>query len=192
MAGRRSDTRERIQQVALDLFVHQGYEKTSLREIAERLEVTKAALYYHFRTKEDIVASLLDDLAVSVDEVLEWARAQEDPAGTRQELIRRLAALIGGRYGAVMRLWQENQPALKDFHDRNPLVARMKELMTIITAGERDPAALLRGRLALAALVMGNAPQMWEDTPVEEPGKVALEVALDLVSPRGRPAGDAT
>src|SRR5690606_31787714 len=44
---RRGDTRQRIQDVALDLFAEQGYEKTSLREIAERLDVTKAALYYH-------------------------------------------------------------------------------------------------------------------------------------------------
>ena len=42
-------TRQRIQAVALELFTEQGYEKTSLREIAERLNVTKAALYYHFK-----------------------------------------------------------------------------------------------------------------------------------------------
>ena len=43
-ASRRGDTRARIQQVALELFAEQGYERTSLREIAERLGVTKAAL----------------------------------------------------------------------------------------------------------------------------------------------------
>src|SRR5580704_12464879 len=51
--ARRGDTRARIQQVALELFAEQGYDKTSLREIAERLDVTKAALYYHFKSKED-------------------------------------------------------------------------------------------------------------------------------------------
>lgn len=65
-------TRERILDVALDLFTENGYEQTSLREIASYLGVTKAALYYHFASKEEIllalhlrlhaVASGLDDL----------------------------------------------------------------------------------------------------------------------------------
>ncbi len=53
-----SSTRERILDIALDLFVDQGYDGTSLREIAERLGVTKAALYYHFEAKEDILMAL--------------------------------------------------------------------------------------------------------------------------------------
>ena len=48
----RGDTRARIQQVALELFAERGYDKTSLREIAERLDVTKAALL-HFKSKEE-------------------------------------------------------------------------------------------------------------------------------------------
>ena len=53
-----ASTRERILDVALDLFSDQGYDATSLREIAERLGVTKAALYYHFASKEDILMAL--------------------------------------------------------------------------------------------------------------------------------------
>lgn len=54
----RGATRERILDVALDLFTEQGYDKTSLREIAEALGFTKAALYYHFERKEDILLAL--------------------------------------------------------------------------------------------------------------------------------------
>src|SRR5512133_2651980 len=53
-----SSTRQRILDVALELFNEQGYDKTSLREIAKRLGVTKAALYYHFERKEDILLEL--------------------------------------------------------------------------------------------------------------------------------------
>src|ERR1700749_1639001 len=51
-------TRERILDIALELFSEQGYDKTSLRDIAERLGTTKAALYYHFARKEDILLEL--------------------------------------------------------------------------------------------------------------------------------------
>jgi len=54
----RGSTRERILDIALELFTEQGYEKTSLREIADRLGTTKAALYHHFQRKEDILLEL--------------------------------------------------------------------------------------------------------------------------------------
>jgi AcrR family transcriptional regulator len=53
-------TRDRILEVALDLFTEQGFDKTSLREISEGVGVTKAALYYHFRSKEEILSSLVE------------------------------------------------------------------------------------------------------------------------------------
>src|ERR1700723_3214126 len=77
----RGDTRERIQAVALELFAEHGYEKTSLREIAERLGVTKAALYYHFKSKEDIVRSFTDDYFAELAALLEWAKEQPRGGG---------------------------------------------------------------------------------------------------------------
>lgn len=72
-AGGSHDTRERILEVALDLFIDQGYDKTSLREIAGRLGLTKAALYYHFPSKQDILMALhlrLHDLFAESIEIL--------------------------------------------------------------------------------------------------------------------------
>jgi AcrR family transcriptional regulator len=51
-------TRERILDVALELFAAQGYDGTSLRQIAEQLSITKAAIYYYFESKEDILMAL--------------------------------------------------------------------------------------------------------------------------------------
>ena len=58
LAHEANSTRERILDAALELFVTQGYDGTSLRQIAEQLGVTKAALYYHFESKEDILLAL--------------------------------------------------------------------------------------------------------------------------------------
>lgn len=51
-------TRERILDVALELFTAQGFDGTSMREIAGRLQISKPAIYYHFASKEDILMAL--------------------------------------------------------------------------------------------------------------------------------------
>lgn len=53
-----ASTRERILDVALDLFTEQGFDGTSMREIAERLHITKPSIYHHFASKEDILMAL--------------------------------------------------------------------------------------------------------------------------------------
>src|SRR5277367_6636094 len=85
----RTDTRARIQQVAVELFTEHGYESTSLREIAERLDVTKAALYYHFKSKEDIVVSLVEDYFGQIDSLIEWGRSQPRTPEVHGEILRR-------------------------------------------------------------------------------------------------------
>jgi AcrR family transcriptional regulator len=92
------DTRGAIREVALELFSRHGYEKTSLREIAERLGMTKAALYYHYPSKQALL------LAIVVPLIDEW-RAVADKVETlphltthvRQMLTDFLEVLLGHR-----------------------------------------------------------------------------------------------
>jgi len=51
-------TRGRILDVALDLFTDQGFDGTSIREIAGRLRISKPAIYHHFASKEEILLAL--------------------------------------------------------------------------------------------------------------------------------------
>jgi AcrR family transcriptional regulator len=53
-----ASTRERILDVAQDLFTDQGFDGTSMREIAQRLNISKPAIYYHFASKEEILMAL--------------------------------------------------------------------------------------------------------------------------------------
>jgi AcrR family transcriptional regulator len=82
-----ASTRERIIQAAIDLFASQGYGGTSLRHIAEQLGVTKAAVYHHFRTKDDIarvvLGRALDVLAAMTDRLIV---AGTDPAAWQRAL----------------------------------------------------------------------------------------------------------
>jgi AcrR family transcriptional regulator len=73
-------TSERIRSVAAELFAEKGYGETSLREIAERLGITKAALYYHYPSKEQLLQAIVqpffDDIRVLVAQA-----EQELPSG---------------------------------------------------------------------------------------------------------------
>ena len=71
MPRAQSDTKAEIRDAAVDLFGRQGYERTSLREIAERLGISKAALYYHYPSKHDLLAALVDPLVTDAGRLLE-------------------------------------------------------------------------------------------------------------------------
>ncbi len=72
----RRDTRQEILQAAQELFREQGYDATSLRQIAAELAITKAALYYHFPAKDDIIVALARPFLDALEEFVEAVRAQ--------------------------------------------------------------------------------------------------------------------
>ncbi|MBN2494840.1 MAG: TetR/AcrR family transcriptional regulator [Deltaproteobacteria bacterium] len=55
-----SGTRDKILEAADDLFGQVGYDAATTREIAERCQVNKALIHYHFKNKEGLLASVLD------------------------------------------------------------------------------------------------------------------------------------
>ena len=90
-AVRRSgvETRRQAQQVALELFTTQGYENTTLRQIADELGLNKASLYYYFSSKEAILQSLFDERGTESEQLVAWLREQpRDPALLERSVLR--------------------------------------------------------------------------------------------------------
>ena len=188
MAQRRPGTRERIQQVALELFAERGYDDASMREIAERVGLTKAALYYHFRTKEDILASAIEDVASSMDELSDWLRAQPASAQTRVAALERLVALVSGRLGPLARFAQENRAVLRRLPTGERMRERGRELLSLFDSTADDVADRLRGRLAVTAVLMGSLEDPAELGGTEASVRAAVRrVAGELLRRR---AGD--
>jgi AcrR family transcriptional regulator len=170
--GRRGDTRARIQRVALELFAEQGYERTSLREIAERLGVTKAALYYHFKSKEDIVRSFTEDHFGRLDALIAWGRDQPRTASTGHEILDRyITILLDG--SEVFLFLERNQASLgtsgggkQRFEQFRP---RLNALVEIITGPGAPPRSRIR---AAAAIFAASASCMFVMHETLKPGTV--------------------
>ncbi|MFF5210950.1 TetR/AcrR family transcriptional regulator [Streptosporangium sp. NPDC000396] len=177
-----ADTRTRIQEIALKLFSEQGYETTSLREIAEALGVTKAALYYHFKSKDEIITSLVEARLHTVEELIDWARTRPRTDETRRELVRRYSEdLYRGRHHEVMRFFERNQAALKDHPVMEKTRDRMFELITFLVEPDDPTAIRLKNSMALFALHASWFMLRDDTLPDDERRAAALEVALELV-----------
>jgi AcrR family transcriptional regulator len=143
------DTKNGILDVALDLFIAQGFDGTSLRQIAERLGVTKAALYYYFTSKDDILLALHMRLH-------EFGREALMAMGDEPVTLERWGALLDGLLDQLMAqrkiflLHERNQAALEKLHrkdhmdEHNDIQARFRTVL----ADFRVP---LRDRVRMAA-----------------------------------------
>ena len=88
--GRPGYDREQILRVAVDLFIEQGYDATSVSQLAERLGLTKSALYHHFASKEELLSLALEQALGGLEAVLQTPDAT---TGTASE---RLGAVLHG------------------------------------------------------------------------------------------------
>ena len=73
----KTQSHERIQAAAREEFLHKGFQKASMREIAGRAGLTPSALYRHYPSKEAMFSSLVDPF---IRELLENTRQQEEAA----------------------------------------------------------------------------------------------------------------
>ncbi|MFD3871043.1 TetR/AcrR family transcriptional regulator [Streptomyces sp. NPDC058623] len=178
---RRGNTRQRIQDIALELFAEQGYEKTSLREIAERLDVTKAALYYHFKTKEDIIISVFDDSTRPIDELIAWAQEQPPTLETKREVLRRYSeAMAAG--AQLYRFMQENQATMRELSIGETVKRRLFTLVELLRTEEGPLTDQVRCVSALFTLHAGMMFLQHVEGDPEETRQAALEVATDLIT----------
>jgi AcrR family transcriptional regulator len=184
---RRGDTRQRIQDVALELFAEHGYEKTSLREIAERLQVTKAALYYHFKTKEEILVGIFEDLTRPIEDLIEWGRRQPHTLETKQELLRRYSAALS-EAAPLFRFMQENQATVRELRIGESFKERMLGMRDILIDPEADLVDQVRCVSALFTLHAGMFVLRDLEGDPEDKHRAVLEVAVDLVSQAHRGA----
>ena len=84
MSIREKNTKERILDEALKLFAQSGYMGTSMNDIADRMGVTKAALYKHYKSKQEILDSIVEKMN-RMDQ--ERVKEYDMPEGNMKEVV---------------------------------------------------------------------------------------------------------
>lgn len=96
--GRTEKGRRRVRSAlalaALDLFAQQGYEATTVDQIAEAADVGRRTFFRYFRSKEDVVFPDHDELLDEVSKLLDTASSAESPLS----VVARAAELVLGMY----------------------------------------------------------------------------------------------
>jgi AcrR family transcriptional regulator len=180
-------TRDRILDIALDLFIEQGFDKTSLREIADQLGFSKAAIYYHFESKDDILMAL----HMRLHEFGERAVARFGVAPKSLESWARLIdevidEIFENRRLIVMH--QRNAAAFQ--HQRHDHVESNQDLEEQFRHLLSDPAVPLRDRVRLVCAlgaIMGGlvlSGDLLKDVPSDELSELMREAIGDLLVSR--------
>jgi AcrR family transcriptional regulator len=181
-----NDTRDRILAAALDLFIEQGYDKTSLREVAGQVGVTKAALYYHFASKEEIFRTLVEPFSDVQGQALELLRGQP----TLEEWGKGLEALVAWvlPHRKLLGLLEQNRGVLEAMshdHEHDEAHVAFHERIDAVFGDEGTPLVdrVRRvGAIGLVVSVLGFAAgRSFANVPVEELQPILVAAIYDVL-----------
>ncbi|MGC4940599.1 TetR/AcrR family transcriptional regulator [Kribbella sp. DT2] len=185
-ATRARDTKGEIHRAALELFSGQGYEKTSLREIAEQVGITKASLYYHYSSKQDLLKAIIGTFFDDLNEVLLRVGTTEWSLEHEQELLSAYVDVVIRHRGTGPTVLRDIAAVLAAFGDDfDDLIARSRAFQLWLAGPDPAP----RDRvLAAAAVEVGGAvlsaglePAQLGDAELRE---TLLEAATAVLSGR--------
>ncbi|MER5266422.1 helix-turn-helix domain-containing protein [Actinosynnema sp. NPDC002837] len=174
------DTKARAQAVARELFLERGVRGTSLQEIADRLGVTKPALYYHFPSRDALVRSIVEPLIEDGDAFVVELEARP-PDGPRPLLEGYFTFHF--RHREAVALLVRESAALADLG----LVDRILDLRSRVTAllvGE-NPSLADATRAAVALSGLADCLLLFADEPFDALRTAVVDAAHAALT--GRP-----
>ena len=121
------DSKQEILRVAARLFQQQGYDATSMSDVAAALNLSKGGLYHHFQSKDEILFDLMmNALDITQERVIDPVASIVDPEERlRKAIALHVGVVMSGRDREVTVLLHENHPLPPSL--RKQVNARKKE-----------------------------------------------------------------
>ncbi len=106
------DSRQEILRTAARLFQQQGYDATSMNDVAAALKLSKGGLYHHFQSKDEILFDLMDHaMEITQERVINPVRDIADPEERLRMLIRlHIEVVLSVRDREITVMLHENHP----------------------------------------------------------------------------------
>jgi AcrR family transcriptional regulator len=150
-----SPAQERTMAVALDLFADHGVTRTSLQMIADHVPISKAAIYYQFKTKDAIVIAVTTRELAKLEEALETAEAEAEPLRARTVLLMQFIeiAVTRRRWMSVL----SNDPVIvRLLGEHGPFREFVSRLYAAVLPDEPDDAQARVEAAVLSAAIVGS------------------------------------
>jgi AcrR family transcriptional regulator len=171
-----SDTKERIKAAARELFAQKGAQKTSLQEIADKLGITKPALYYHFASREDLLRSIVQPLIDEGQRLLE-EEEKAAPVNVRSLLERFFDFHVAHRQDLLIVLTETGMLAELDLVEI--VIAWRARLINLIFGPVPTLAQATRAVMALGGIQ--DCTVQFLDTPVDELRAATVNAAMSVL-----------
>ncbi|WP_433431494.1 TetR/AcrR family transcriptional regulator [Nonomuraea sp. CA-141351] len=164
-----SDTKTRIQEVARELFVSQGIQNTSLRQISDRLGITKPALYYHFASRDDLVRSIVQPMVEDIERFV----STREPGDPRQLLDDYFELIWRHREVITMMVRELSTLGVLDLGTR--MFEWRRQVIALLLGPELTQEQHIRATVALGG--MSDCSVEYAHLPMEEVKPAAVEAA---------------
>jgi AcrR family transcriptional regulator len=152
-----ADTRQRLIGVAVDLFTRHSFAGTSLQMIADEMGFTKAAIYYHFRTREELLAAVVEPIFEQLSSVIATAETQRTANARADHMLRGYAELAVANRALVSVLACD--PSVTTLLREQPhWAALINRQLALLAGDEHGPGGLIKATVALAGLSSAVGP----------------------------------
>jgi TetR/AcrR family transcriptional regulator, cholesterol catabolism regulator len=126
------DPRQEILRTAARLFQQQGYDGTSMNDVAAALKLSKGGLYHHFQSKDEILFNLMSHaMDITEEQVIAPVKSIANPEDRLRALIRRhIGVVLSERDREITVMLHENHPLTPALRKR--INARKKDYVHFV------------------------------------------------------------
>ncbi|GAA3434211.1 TetR/AcrR family transcriptional regulator [Kutzneria kofuensis] len=174
--------RERLVMAAVDLFTEQGYDATTVAQIAERAGVTKSTFFRHFPDKRELLVAGQETLCRLLTEGIAEAPADASPLEAVAAGLERASTAMGPMSREIAPRLKAAVAASAELQERDALKSvSLAAAMTaaLVARGVPDPTAALASELGVLAFKRGYAEWSEGDRAPEDGFAAYLLKALD-------------